>query len=74
MFRKYRLKRDIRHCRKIIDELEKKRARSQAALVSAILSNTDPDDTDVDYFNKFTKLIEDTRERMHTLSDELSKL
>lgn len=74
MFKKQRLKRDIRHCRQAIDELEKKRARSQAALVSAILSNTDPDDADVDYFNKFTKLIEETRERMHALMDELSKL
>ena len=74
MFRKHRLKRAIKRCRKAIDDLEKKRARSQAALVAAILNNTDPDDADVDYFNKFTKLIESTRDRMHSLSEELSKL
>ena len=69
-----RLKSEINQCKKEIELLEQKRTRSQAALVEAILRHTEPDDSDVDYFNQFTEKIEEERERMHQLMDELASL
>ena len=73
MFKKMKLKREIEGCKKTIAELEGKRSRSQAALVEAILTHTEPNDKDVDFFNMFTKQIEDVRERMHGLMAELDE-
>ena len=74
MFKKSKLKKDIKKSKKTIEVLEKKRARSQAALVEAILSQKSPDDSDVEYFNRFTGLIEAERNRMHNLMKELENL
>lgn len=74
MFEKAKLKKAIKDSKKQIEYLEQKRSRSQAALVSAILSNTQPDDKDVDYFNQFTEKIETERNNLHRLMAELEKL
>lgn len=74
MFKKMSLKRQINKCKKQIVEIEQKRMRSQAALVTAILSNTTPDDADVDYFNRFTAEIEQTRDRMKALEQQLQSM
>ena len=74
MFKKLKLKREIEKSRKTIEMFEQKRTRSQAALVEAILTHSEPDGKDVDFFNEFTAKINDERERMHKLMDELSKL
>ena len=74
MFEKAKLKKAIKDSKKQIEFLEQKRSRSQAALVSAILSNTQPDDRDVDYFNQFTEKIEAERNNLHRLMAELDKL
>ena len=74
MFKKMKLKKQIEDCKKRITELEQKRARSQAALVEAILTHTEPDDKDVDFFNMFTKQIEDVREDMHAKMVELEEM
>ena len=74
MFKKMKLKREIENCKKEIEMLEQKRTRSQAALVEAILRQTSPKDSDVDYFNRFTAKIEEERDRLHRLMDELEKL
>lgn len=71
MFRKIRLRREIRKCIKLIAYLEGCRSRSQAALVSALLTNTEPADADVDYFNRYTAKINETRERMRGYRDAL---
>lgn len=55
----------------MIQLLEKKRIRSQAALIEAILTNTVPSDEDVDYFNRYTEEIEKLRECIHELKKEL---
>ena len=73
MFEKSRIKGKIKKAKKNIEMLEKKRARSQAALVTAILSQKSPHDEDVEYFNHFTELIEVGRNRMHNLMKELEK-
>ena len=71
MFEKLTLKRGIKKYKKQIEEIEKKRIRSQAALINAILSNTTPDDTDVDYFNRYTAEIEELRSKMQELEISL---
>ena len=74
MFEKRKLRKAIEKSKKNIEFLEKKRARSQAALVEAILRHTDPSDSDVDYFNRFTEQIEAERSHMHSLMDQLDRL
>lgn len=73
MFTKFKLKRKIKFYREQIELLEKKRARSQAALVEAILTHTTPSDEDVDYFNNYTAQINELRDRMHEIQDEYKK-
>lgn len=68
------LNKKIAQCKASIEELEQKRSRSQAALITAILSNTSPDDEDVEYFNKFTAEIDAQRELMRALIAELESL
>jgi hypothetical protein len=68
------LNKKIAQCKASIEELEQKRSRSQAALITAILSNTTPDDEDVEYFNKFTAEIDAQRELMRALIAELESL
>lgn len=68
------LNKKIAQCKASIEELEQKRSRSQAALITAILSNTSPDDEDVEYFNKFTAEIDAQRELLRALIAELESL
>ena len=74
MFRKIKLKKQIRACIRKINLLEQRRSRSQAALVSAILTGTTPADDDVDYFNRYTAQINETRDRLHQLQQEYEAL
>ena len=74
MFKKSQLKKGIKRAKKNIVNLEKRRTRSQAALVEAILTQQTPDDSDVEYFNRFTELIEAERNKMHSLMKELDNL
>ena len=74
MFKKMKLKSKIKKGKKQILEIEQKRSRSQAMLVEAILTNTTPDDADVDYFNRYTAQIEDVRLEMHELEMQLRNL
>ncbi|NLN54946.1 MAG: hypothetical protein GX148_01440 [Clostridiales bacterium] len=74
MFEKLRIKRKIKGYQKAIELVEKKRIRSQAALVEAILTNSVPSDEDVDYFNKHTAVINDLRDKMHDLQKQLDEL
>ena len=74
MFEKSIIKKKIKRAKKNIEMLEKKRTRSQAALVTAILSNQTPFDEDVEYFNRFTELIEAERNKMHGFMKDLEDL
>ena len=74
MFEKSIIKKKIKRAKKNIEMLEKKRTRSQAALVTAILSNQTPVDEDVEYFNRFTELIEAERNKMHGFMKDLEDL
>ena len=74
MFEKLKLRRKIRKLKIQIEELEKKRARSQSALVDAILSNSIPEDQDVDYFNRYSERINSDRERIRELERKLKEI
>lgn len=74
MFKKMTLKRQIKKCKKQILVVEQKRTRSQAALVTAILSNSAPNDDDVDYFNRYTAEIEEIRSKMNDLEIQLKNI
>lgn len=74
MFRKIKLKKQIRACIREINILEQRRSRSQAALVSAILTGTTPANDDMDYFNRYTAQINETRDRLHQLQQEYETL
>lgn len=74
MFRKIKLKKQIRACIREINLMEQRRSRSQAALVSAILTGTTPADDDVDYFNRYTAQINETRDCLHQLQQEYETL
>ena len=74
MFDKKKLKKEIKRCRATIEEIEKKRSRSQSALVQAILLQEEPNEADVEWFNKYTGEITacrnhmtDTQKRLDTL-------
>ena len=71
MFEKRKIKKQVKVIRQRILFLEQKRARSQAALVDAILRKVDPNDEDVEYFNQFTGEIERLRTEMHALEKQL---
>jgi hypothetical protein len=74
MFEKRKLRKQIKKAKEAIVELEQKRARSQAALVEALLKNEDPDDREVDYFNQFSEKIDGERERLRALTEEYEAL
>lgn len=74
MFEKLKLRRKIRKLKIQIEELEKKRSRSQSALVDAILSNSVPEDQDVDYFNRYSERINADRERIRELQKRLKEI
>ena len=74
MSKKSDLKRAIADTEKEIEALEKKRARSQSVLLSAIVSKTEPNPTDVEYFRVFTALIDERRQALRQMMEELEKL
>jgi hypothetical protein len=64
MFEKRRLEKEIKKCRATIEEIERKRSRSQSALVQAILLQEEPDEADSEWFNKYTGEITACRNHM----------
>ena len=71
---KRKLKREIKICMKTIEEIERKRSRSQSALVQAVLLQETPDERDVEWFNKYTGEITACRNHMIELQKKLNSL
>ena len=71
---KRRLKKEIKICRLTIEEIERKRSRSQSALVQAIPLQETPDERDVEWFNKYTGEITACRNHMIELQKQLDAL
>jgi len=74
MNEKRKLKREIKVCRQTIEEIERKRSRSQSALVQAVLLQEEPDENDVEWFNKYTGEITACRNHMIELQKKLNSL
>ncbi|MCH5162664.1 MAG: hypothetical protein J1G38_04160 [Clostridiales bacterium] len=74
MSKKSQLKRAINDCELEIRAYERKRERSQTALMRAMLSGTKPSPEDEQYFNVFSNLIDETREKLRGLYAELEEL
>ena len=74
MGEKSRLKKEIKLCMSTIKEIERKRSRSQSALVQAILLQEQPDEMDVEWFNKYTGEITACRNHMIELQNKLKSL
>ncbi|WP_295153389.1 hypothetical protein [uncultured Ruminococcus sp.] len=74
MNEKRKLKREIKICKQTIEEIERKRSRSQSALVQAVLLQEEPDENDVEWFNKYTGEITACRNHMIELQKKLNSL
>ncbi|MBQ8107287.1 MAG: hypothetical protein IJ129_00895 [Ruminococcus sp.] len=74
MSEKRKLKKEIKICRQTIEEIERKRSRSQSALVQAVLLQEEPNDNDVEWFNKYTGEITACRNHMIELQNKLDSL
>lgn len=72
--KKRKLKKEIKICMQTINEMERKRSRSQSALVQAVLLQETPDERDVEWFNKYTGEITAVRNHMTELQKELNSL
>lgn len=71
---KRRLKKEIKLCMQTIAEIERKRSRSQSALVQAVLLQETPDERDVEWFNKYTGEITACRNHMIELQKKLNSM
>lgn len=74
MSKKSELKKAIAESEKEIETLEKKRLRSQTALLESFLDHTQPSDRDAEYFRVYSSLIKLERENLHKLKEELDNL
>ena len=52
-------------------QLESKRSRSMACIIESLLSRTEPDETEVQFFRTFTAEIEVKREQLQKLTKQL---
>ena len=74
MSRKSDLKKAIAESEQEIESLEKKRIRSQSALLEAFLNHTEPNEKDAEYFKVFSSLIELERDNLRKLNAELESV
>lgn len=74
MSKKSNLKKAIAESEAEIESLEKRRVRSQSAILEAYIAHVEPTETDAEYFRMFTELIELERANLRKLNEELAKL
>ncbi len=74
MFKKFKLKKELKELQQQILFLEQKRTRSEAAIISALLKHVDPADDDVDYFNTYTAQIDDLELRIREINEQMNVL
>lgn len=74
MFRKLALKKAIKDSEKEIENLEKKRMRSQSALMETMVTGEKASKQDEEYFKLYTSLIEMERKNLVRLHSELNSL
>ena len=74
MSKKGDLKKAIEESEREIEALEKKRMRSQSALMEAHINNVAPNASDIEYFKIYSDLIELERKNLRQLNSELNKI
>ena len=74
MSKKSALKRQIAEGEKEIENLEKKRMRSQSAIMEANVNGVAPNASDLEYFKIYSNLIDLERKNLRQLNAELDKL
>lgn len=55
-------------------ELESKRMRSLSALIEALVSKQDPEETELQFFRQYSAEIEVKREKLIDLTEQLKKI
>ena len=74
MSKKSQLKRAIEDCEREIEAYEHKRERSQTAIMRAMLAGKKALPEDEQYFTTFSNLIDQKREELRQLRNELDEL
>lgn len=74
MSKKSDLKKQIEESEQEIESLEKKRNRSQSALLQAFMKKEEPSAADKEYYRIYSELIELERKNLQKLKAELNKL
>lgn len=74
MTRKEELLAEIEKQKFELNELEKKRMRSQSDLVEALIDKVEPNETEVKFFKTLSSLIRLEREQLSNLQEELDTL
>ena len=74
MSQKMDLAKEIAVLEKEMHELECKRARSMAALMEALISRKEPDETEMQYFRQYTAEIDVKRDKLIELTKRLQSI
>lgn len=74
MSEKKNLAKEIRVLEEEIKLLEIKRSRSQASLIESLISKTEPNEEEMQFFRTYTAEIEVKREQLVKLTKQLEKL
>lgn len=74
MSKKSELKKKIEESAQEIESLEKKRNRSQSALLQAYIKKEEPSALDKEYYRVYSELIEVERQNLQKLKAELNKI
>lgn len=74
MSKKREIAKELRLIEEEIKNLEIKRSRSQAALIEALISKSEPNADDIAYFRAFTAQIDVKRDQLKKKTRELEEL
>ena len=74
MTRKEELLAEIERQKSELNELERKRMRSQSDLVEALIDKVEPNETEVKFFKTLSSLIRLEREQLTNLQEELEQM
>ena len=74
MSKKSKLKQAIDDSEREIEEYERKRERSQIAIMRAMIAGTKPSPEDEQYFNVFSNLIDRERDNLRKLYAQLDEM
>lgn len=71
MTKRHAIRKQIKQSEAEIEAIEKKRLRSQSALLESFLNKTEPSEQDVECFRTYSELIAVERENLRKLKGQL---